>query len=58
MIRKFLLTSSIKPAGDQIKTISSVKNKILDKKKEIVLLGATGTGKTFTMTKIIESLKN
>jgi excinuclease ABC subunit B len=44
------------PAGDQPKAISFLKTEIVNNKKNQVLLGVTGSGKTFTMAKIIEEL--
>ncbi len=49
----FELKSKYKPAGDQPKAIKGILKSIKEN-KETVLLGATGTGKTFTMANIIE----
>ena len=54
--KKFQLLTEYTPAGDQPKAISFLKTEILNKKKNQVLLGVTGSGKTFTMAKIIEEL--
>ena len=54
--KKFQLITEYTPAGDQPKAISFLKTEILNKKKNQVLLGVTGSGKTFTMAKIIEEL--
>ena len=54
--KKFQLITEYAPAGDQPKAISFLKTEILNNKKNQVLLGVTGSGKTFTMAKIIEEL--
>jgi excinuclease ABC subunit B len=54
--KKFQLITEYAPAGDQPKAISFLKTEILDNKKNQVLLGVTGSGKTFTIAKIIEEL--
>ena len=51
---KFMLHSSYKPSGDQPKAISQIVQKIHDNEKDIVLLGVTGSGKTFTMANVIQ----
>ena len=50
----FKIVSSFKPTGDQPKAIKELVDGIKEGKKEQILLGATGTGKTFTMANIIE----
>ena len=49
----FELVSNYKPSGDQPKAIEELVNGINNKKKHQVLLGVTGSGKTFTMANII-----
>ena len=51
--RPFELVSTFKPTGDQPKAIEELVKGVLSGKKEQVLQGATGTGKTFTMANII-----
>ena len=51
---KFKLVSKYKPTGDQPKAIDSLVDGINSGKKNQILLGATGTGKTFTMANVIE----
>ncbi len=51
---KFKLVSKYKPAGDQGQAIDKLSEGICDGLKEQVLLGVTGSGKTFTMANIIE----
>lgn len=50
----FKLHSNYKPTGDQPKAISSLVSNINKGIKEQTLLGATGTGKTFTIANVIE----
>ena len=52
--QKFVLNSPFEPAGDQPAAISELVQGLSDGEQNQVLLGATGTGKTFTMAKIIE----
>ncbi len=52
---KFKINSKFKPAGDQPKAINSLLEGINQKKQDQILLGITGSGKTFTMANIIES---
>ena len=49
----FELVSNYKPSGDQPEAINELVNGINDGKKHQVLLGATGTGKTFTIANVI-----
>ena len=49
----FKLVSKFKPSGDQPEAIKELVEGIKDGKKEQVLLGATGTGKTFTIANVI-----
>jgi excinuclease ABC subunit B len=57
MSNLFKLTSSFKPTGDQPQAIEELVKGIKNNKKHQVLLGATGTGKTFVMAKIIEKIQ-
>ena len=50
----FELVSPFKPTGDQPRAINKINSQIHDGKKFLVVLGATGTGKTFTMANIIK----
>ena len=50
----FNLVSKFKPSGDQPQAIEKLVQGIEEGKKEQVLLGATGTGKTFTIANVIE----
>ncbi|MBR4178539.1 MAG: excinuclease ABC subunit UvrB [Bacilli bacterium] len=49
----FKLVSKFKPSGDQPEAIDALVEGIKSGKKDQVLLGATGTGKTFTMANVI-----
>lgn len=55
--RKFKLVSDYKPKGDQPKAIESLVDGLNHGKYEQVLLGATGTGKTFTIANVIEKVQ-
>ena len=52
--RRFVMQTSYSPAGDQPTAIAELSKGILAGERDQVLLGATGTGKTFTMAKVIE----
>lgn len=52
----FNLVSKYKPSGDQPQAIENIVNGIKNGKKEQVLLGATGTGKTFTIANVIQEV--
>src|SRR6056300_164126 len=51
---KFVMNTEFKPAGDQPTAIKELAGGINAGDRDQVLLGATGTGKTFTMAKVIE----
>lgn len=52
----FDLVSKYKPSGDQPSAIEKLVKVINEGKKEQVLLGATGTGKTFTIANVIKEV--
>ncbi len=52
----FQLVSKYKPSGDQPQAIAKLVDGIKAGKKEQVLLGATGTGKTFTIANVIQEV--
>ena len=56
MNEKFKLVSSYKPMGDQPEAINGLVQGLKEGKKEQVLLGATGTGKTFTIANVIKEV--
>ena len=49
----FRLESEFTPAGDQPKAIVDIENGLIDGERDQVLLGVTGSGKTFTMAQVI-----
>lgn len=55
--KPFKLVSDYEPAGDQPTAIAELVEAALDGEKDQVLLGVTGSGKTFTMAKVIEALQ-
>ncbi len=54
---KFKIESDFKPAGDQPRAIEDLVNGLKKNEEEQVLLGVTGSGKTFTMAHIIEKIQ-
>ncbi len=52
--RRFRMASPFQPAGDQPTAIAELVQGVQEGERNQVLLGATGTGKTYTMAKIIE----
>jgi len=52
--RRFVMHTEFKPAGDQPTAIAELAEGVVSGERNQVLLGATGTGKTFTMAKVIE----
>jgi len=52
----FKLVSDYQPRGDQVTAIQSLVNGVCDGEKHQVLLGVTGSGKTFTMAKVVEAV--
>jgi len=54
---KFEVVSEYKPSGDQPQAIAALAEGIENGLKEQVLLGVTGSGKTFTMAKVIEQVQ-
>ncbi|MBC7143634.1 MAG: DEAD/DEAH box helicase family protein, partial [Rhodobacteraceae bacterium] len=52
--RRFVLKTDFEPAGDQPTAIAELSAGVQAGDRDQVLLGATGTGKTFTMAKVIE----
>ncbi len=53
---KFILHSQFEPTGDQPEAIEKLSDGVKNGLKEQVLLGVTGSGKTFTMANIIEKV--
>ena len=54
---EFKLTSPYQPAGDQEQAISSLVNGLKAGERNQVLLGITGSGKTYTMAQVIQRMK-
>jgi len=53
-LAQFVVSSPYSPSGDQPFAIDELSKSILDKNRYQTLLGVTGSGKTYTMAKIIE----
>ena len=56
-MQPFKVQAPFKPAGDQPEAISLLKKCILSKNAHQTLLGVTGSGKTFTLAKVIEEVQ-
>lgn len=56
-MNKFKVISSFEPRGDQPEAIEELSHGILQGKKFQTLLGVTGSGKTYTMAKVIERVQ-
>ena len=54
---KFKLVSDFQPTGDQPEAIQKLVEGLTDGAKDQTLLGATGTGKTFTIAKVVEAVQ-
>ena len=54
---KFKIQSDFKPTGDQPKAIEQLVKGIVDNERYQVLLGVTGSGKTFTVANVIEQVQ-
>ena len=55
-MNKFKLVSNYKPAGDQSQAIEQLTNRLNDGDKFQTLLGVTGSGKTFTISNVIQQV--
>src|SRR5574341_199069 len=56
-MKKFALESVFKPTGDQQEAVSALIGGLQQNSKEQVLLGVTGSGKTFTIANVIASVQ-
>ena len=56
-MNNFVIQSQFEPSGDQPEAIKKLCNGLKKKKDNQVLLGVTGSGKTFTMANVIEKLQ-
>ncbi len=54
---QFQLTSPFQPAGDQPQAIAALTAGLRDRRKQQVLMGVTGSGKTFTMANVIQNVQ-
>src|SRR3974390_2777913 len=54
---KFILKAPYEPAGDQPGAIADLVGGVTSDERDQVLLGVTGSGKTFTMAKVIEQVQ-
>ena len=54
---RFTLTADFKPTGDQPKAIESLSRGIKEGDRYQTLLGVTGSGKTFTMANVVETVR-
>ena len=57
MENKFKLVSKFKPSGDQPEAIEQLCKNYKNRKNSQILLGVTGSGKTFVMANVIERLQ-
>jgi len=53
----FKLSSKFKPAGDQPQAIKKIVSNLKGGRKKQLLMGVTGSGKTFTMANVIQEMK-
>ena len=56
-MNKFVLKAPYKPSGDQPEAIDALARGVQAGLKDQVLLGVTGSGKTFTMASVIERVQ-
>ena len=56
-MNRFVLKAPYPPSGDQPAAIESLAKGVLEGKRDQVLLGVTGSGKTFTMASVIEKVQ-
>ncbi len=57
IVTPFKIVSDFNPSGDQPEAINSIVKSLNEGEQEQVLLGVTGSGKTFTMAKVIEKVQ-
>ena len=55
--RPFAITSPFEPAGDQPQAIDALTQGLKNEERDQVLLGVTGSGKTFTMAQVIKNVR-
>src|ERR1043166_8627118 len=54
---EFRVHSDYTPQGDQARAIEQLSRAVVDREKHQVLLGVTGSGKTYTMAKVVEQVQ-
>ncbi len=54
---QFKLVTDYEPCGDQPQAIEKLSRGVIENKKSQVLLGITGSGKTFTMANVVERVQ-
>lgn len=57
MNKKFIIHSEYKPSGDQPEAIAELVKGVRNGCRDQILLGVTGSGKTFTMAKVVEEVQ-
>jgi excinuclease ABC subunit B len=57
LTRRFKVVSEYEPSGDQPTAIAELVRGVQAEERDQVLLGVTGSGKTFTMAKVIEAVQ-
>ena len=57
MDTSFQLVSKFQPSGDQPKAIKALSDGVVSGDKNQILLGVTGSGKTFTMANVIQEVQ-
>jgi len=55
-MNKFILKTTMTPKGDQPQAIKKIISNFYSGNKDMLLLGVTGSGKTFTMAKVVEKI--
>jgi len=56
-MKPFRVIAPFRPAGDQSQAIDTIVNAIKRGEKYVTLKGVTGSGKTFTMAKVVEAIQ-
>src|SRR3954463_10207984 len=56
-MERFQISSDFKPAGDQVSAIAELTEGVRQGRRDQVLLGVTGSGKTFTMANVIQAVQ-
>ncbi|MDI2113626.1 excinuclease ABC subunit UvrB [Commensalibacter sp. TBRC 10068] len=56
-VKQLQVVSEFEPSGDQPTAIKALSDGVMSRERDQVLLGVTGSGKTFTMAKVIEAVQ-